>query len=251
MVYLAILGGVEDRAKSMQLVRVTTHKGEKVEGLLNVERDAKGQIQQVYVDFGFDSIAAVLAAGLDVGNMVCFASDYRELSAQGIVAGKAMDDRASCFALAQAMLALRSVELDVNVVAAFTSSEEVGMRGGRLTAQMVQPDIFFAIDVAKNPELDRGFMNTRKLGQGPMFEFYDKTMVPNPKLLRLLCKVADDAHLPYQKDMFKGGGTDAGTAHLENSGMLAAVLGIPLRYCHDPYSFASQQDLKTMVTLND
>jgi len=217
--------------------------------VLNSTEDAAGDVQLTYVDFGFNSKAEFIASGLDVGNMVVFASDYRELSSDGVVAGKAMDDRAGCFSLVRAMQALKDETLAVNVVAAFTSSEEVGTRGGRLTSHILNPDLFFAIDVAKNPELDRGFMNTRKLGKGPMFEFYDKTMVPNPKLMHFLCNTADDANLPYQKDMFKGGGTDAGSAHLENNGTASAVLGLPLRYCHNPYSFAAKQDLVTMSEL--
>lgn len=249
MAHVVTIGNVEVRAESMQLVRATTNNGEKIEGLLNVKYDATGHINQMYVDFGFDSREELLEAGLDVGNMVCFASHCHELKPQDIIAGKAMDDRASCFALVEAMNQLVDVDLDVNVVAAFTSSEEVGTRGGRLTAQIVNPDIFFAVDVAKNPELDRGFMNTRKLGKGPMIEFYDKTMVPNAKLLRIVCEIADSAGLPYQKDMFKGGGTDAGSAHLENGGIPAVVLGIPLRYCHDPYSLVHKNDLEVMCQL--
>lgn len=241
--YLTALGGVEDRAKSMQLVRATTDAGKKIEGLLNVEHDAAGNISQMYVDFGYNTREELLASGLDVGNMVVFASDYRELGAENVVAGKAMDDRAGCCSLVDAMNQLANVDLNVNVVAAFTSSEEVGTRGGRLTSQIINPDLFFAVDVAKNPELDRGFMNTRKLGFGPMIEFYDKMMVPNPKLLHFVCDTADKAGVPYQKDMFKGGGTDAGTAHLENGGTASAVIGLPLRYCHDPYSFADKRDL--------
>lgn len=249
MAYLTTVGGVENRAKSMQLVRATTRNGDKIEGLLNVKKDSHGQIQQMYVDFGFDSRTELIASGLDIGNMVCFASDCRALAPSEIVAGKAMDDRAGCFALVQAMKDLVDIELAVNVVAAFTSSEEVGTRGGRLTTQIINPDIFFAIDVAKNPELDRSFMNTRKLGAGPMVEFYDKTMVPNPKLIRLVCDVADEESLSYQKDMFKGGGTDAGTAHLEHGGIPACVLGLPLRYCHDPYSLVNKNDLMNMNKL--
>ncbi|WP_125702242.1 aminopeptidase [Lacticaseibacillus daqingensis] len=247
--YLQPLGNVEDRAKSMQLVRAHTQAGQVVEGLLNITRDASGQVADMYVDFGFDSREALLAAGLEIGDVVCFASDYRELSAANLAAGKAMDDRAGCFALVQAMKALKDVPLAVNVVAAFTSSEEVGTRGGRTTTALVAPDVFFAIDVAKHPELDRGFTDHRVLGAGPMFEFYDKTMVPNRALLTQVQAIAQAANLPYQKDMFKGGGTDAGTAHLEHGGTAAMVIGLPLRYCHDPYSFVNKQDVVTTATL--
>lgn len=247
MAYLTALGGVEDRAKNMQLVRATTSGGNKIEGILNVQRDSNHIITQMYVDFGFESSEEFFQSGLNIGDIVCFASSCRDMHPHHIVAGKAMDDRAGCFALVQAMLALTSTDLPVNLVAAFTSSEEVGTRGGRLVSQLIAPDVFFAVDVAKHPELDRGFTNHRRLGKGPMLEFYDKTMVPNTKLIRFLEQIAKDEGIQLQRDMFKGGGTDAGTAHLENGGTVSAVLGIPLRYCHDPFSLVNMQDLETLT----
>lgn len=244
LAYLQPLGNVENRAKSMQMMRAYTQSGKVVKGLMNV--DAAGD---AYVDFGFDTREALLASGLDIGDVVVFDSIYQTLSAEGLVAGKAMDDRAGCFALAEAMMALKDETLPVNVVAAFTSSEEVGTRGGRLVSKLVAPDVFFALDVAKHPELDRGFTDHRVLGAGPMFEFYDKTMVPNRRLLNLVQSIAQKAQIAYQKDMFKGGGTDGGTAHLENGGTASMVIGLPLRYCHDPYSFASRADLEATTNL--
>lgn len=247
--YLQPLGSVEDRAKHSEIVRATTADGRKVEGIINSLTDDHGNVTDTYVDFGFNSREEFLAAGLGVGDVVVFASTFRKLAAGAVVAGKAMDDRSGCFSLIQAMQALKDIPCAVNVVAAFTSSEEVGTRGGRLTAKIVNPDVFFAVDVAKNPELDRGFKNTRKIGHGPMLEYYDRMMVPNPKLLQFVAETAENANLNYQKDMFKGGGTDAGTAHLENAGHAAAVLGLPLRYCHNPYSFADTKDLSTLAQL--
>lgn len=249
MAYLTKLGNVEGRTEEMQLVRAKKENGEKVEGILNVERNDRNEVEQRYVDFGFSTSQEFYEAGLNIGNIVCFASDYRELAADNIVCGKAFDDRVGCYSLIEAMKALEKVELDVNVVAAFTSSEEVGTRGGRLTAKIVNPDVFFAVDVAKHPELDRGFKDHRKLGQGPMIEFYDKTMVPNPNVLKFVCNLADNKHLSYQRDMFRGGGTDAGTAHLENDGITSLVLGLPLRYCHDSYSLANEEDLESLAVL--
>lgn len=247
MAYLTKVGGVERRSEEMQIVRATTTAGEKIEGILNV---GTGEDEtQAYADFGFESQEEFLAAGLNIGDIVCFASNYRPLKTADVICGKAFDDRVGCYSLIEAMRALEKVDLEVNVVAAFTSSEEVGTRGGRLVASKIRPDLFFAVDVAKHPELDRGFKNHRRLGQGPMLEFYDKTMVPNPKLLRFLCGLADTKELDYQRDMFKGGGTDAGSAHLENNGIIAAVLGLPLRYCHDSYSLANKKDLRTLTEL--
>jgi len=240
--YLSPLGNVLDKAKENQLVRVTTFEGEKFEGIMNVTKTSSGDVEQVYVDLGFESLEEVEAIGIDVGNRVCFASNFRPIGNEGVFAGKAMDDRTGCFALIEAMKTLQNEELDVNVVAAFTSSEEVGTRGGKTSTQMVTPDMFFAVDVANHPELDRSFMNKRKIGHGPMIVHYDKTMVPNPAFVHQVKEVFNENKISYQKDMLKGGGTDAAQAHLINSGIPSLVIGIPLRYCHTPYSIMNIKD---------
>ena len=82
-----------------------------------------------------------------------------------------------------------------------------------------------------------------------MIVHYDKTMAPNRKLLAYVKEVADKNNIPYQCDMLKGGGTDAGNAHLEAGGRLALVLGIPLRYCHGSYSMVHSNDLQHLIQL--
>lgn len=59
----------------MQMVRITTQGGKKVEGLLNVTKDSNGNVKEMYVDIGVDSADEVKALGIEVGDMVCFASE--------------------------------------------------------------------------------------------------------------------------------------------------------------------------------
>ena len=240
------VGGVLDKSKEMQMVKVTTSKGKKIQGLLNVVKDSDGKVKTMYVDIGVDSRQEVEALGIEVGNMVCFASAAKQLQ-EKVYAGKAMDDRAGCYVLIEAMKMLKDVDNDLYFVG--TSSEEVGIRGGKTATHLIDPDIVFALDVANNPELVKNYTNHRLIGQGPMIVHYDKTMSPNQKLLSYVKELASEANIPYQCDMFSGGGTDAGNAHLESGGRLALVLGIPLRYCHSAYSFVHSDDLKSLTQL--
>ena len=82
-----------------------------------------------------------------------------------------------------------------------------------------------------------------------MIVHYDKTLSPNKKLIKYVKELANEHGIPYQSDMFGGGGTDAGNAHLEKGGRLALVLGIPLRYCHGSYSFVHSDDLVSLTQL--
>ena len=47
--YVMAVGGVLDKSKEMQIVRVTTEDGQKIEGLLNVTKDDEGHIKEMYI----------------------------------------------------------------------------------------------------------------------------------------------------------------------------------------------------------
>lgn len=243
---LIAVGGVLDKSKEMQMVRITTSNGQKIEGLLNVTKESDGKVKTMYVDIGADSREDVLKQGIEVGNMVCFSSEERKLQ-PNVYAGKAMDDRSGCYVMIEAMKQLQQNDNDIYFVG--TSSEEVGIRGGKTATHLINPDIVFALDVANNPELMKNYTNHRLIGKGPMIVHYDKTMSPNKKLVSYVKNIADQYNIPYQCDMLSGGGTDAGNAHLENGGRLALVLGIPLRYCHSSYSFVHGDDLESLTKL--
>ncbi|MGM9912057.1 aminopeptidase [Floccifex sp.] len=245
--YLTAIGGVQAKSKEMQMVRIKTKDGRKIEGLLNVTKDDKGNVKDMYVDIGVDTCQEVKDLGIDIGDMVCFASQARQLQDK-VYAGKAMDDRSGCYCMIEAMKQLpKEVENDLYFVG--TSSEEVGVRGGKIASHVIEPDVVFALDVANNPELVKNYTNHRLIGKGPMIVHYDKTLSPNIKLLQYVKELANTSNIPYQSDMFGGGGTDGGNSHLERGGRLALVLGIPLRYCHGSYSFVHSDDLDNLIQL--
>lgn len=249
MIYVHPVGGVEDRSKEMQSVRVTTSKGTKIYGVLNVTKEADGSVKDMYVDVGVSSNQEISDLGIEIGDMCCFASDSKTTGLGSTVMGKAMDDRSGCYTLLLAMEKICKKASEFELYFAFTSSEEVGTRGGNLVTQQFTPDLFFAIDVANHPELDQGFKNHRKLDKGPMIVHYDKTLAPNTQLLQKVKQIANEHSIAYQSDMFSGGGTDAGIAHLVSGGRLSLVLGIPLRYCHGSYSLVHINDLKRLAEL--
>lgn len=245
MLYLLPVGGVIDKSKDMQLVRVTTFSGEKYRGVLNVTRDAVGKVVDTYVDLGVSSADEVRTLGVAEGNRVCFDTTASVL-VNGVVVGKAMDDRTGCYVITETIRQLCDSH-SCDLYFAGTSSEEVGLRGGKTVTELVVPDLAIAVDTANCAELDRGFENHRLLGHGPMIEHYDKTMSPNRRMLAFVRDLLDSESVPYQRDMFGGGGTDAGASHLVGTGCLAMVLGVPLRYCHGSCSLAHPADIDAAV----
>lgn len=248
MLHLIQIGGVKDSAKSFQAVNVTLEDGKKIRGLMNCSYDDNHKVKDVYVDIGLSSREEVLKAGVNIGDMVCFASNS-EMINENVLMAKALDDRVGCYILKEVDKRIKGINHDNDVYLSFTSSEEVGTRGGKCSTDIVNPDIVFAIDVACAPDLVRNYTNQRQLSKGCMIVHYDKTMIPNKKFLKFIKDIALENNISFQCDMFSGGGTDAANAHLVNGGKLAIVLGIPLRYCHGSYSMTDLRDVEGLVEL--
>ena len=98
---------------------------------------------------------------------------------------------------------LKNKNLNSSIYFAFSSSEEVGLRGGKTAASLINPNIAFVIDVvsAKNV-FDNSSLNTRKNGNGFLIEVYDKTFIPSvPNSLEIKLNLSNAVSL-YFNDSF-------------------------------------------------
>ena len=244
------IGSIRENARYHQQVIITTLKQRRISGYLvsNVDtlKDANGKM---YVDIGVDTKKDVEEMGIQVGDMITFDSKWKDYQPNRY-GGKALDDRVGCYIATEVFKRLHKESLFANLHFVATSSEEVGMRGAKTTTNKLHPDIAFVLDVACAKDiLQRDESNTRQLGKGPMILHYDKTMIPNRALLQFVKDVASHYVIPYQSDMFSGGGTDGGSIHLTNDGCICIVIGIPLRYGHAPISIADTSDIENTIEL--
>jgi putative aminopeptidase FrvX len=238
------IGNVRQLARFMQPVRITTQQGNKVHGLLDAELHG-GESRNLCVDIGATSAEEVNNSGVRIGDRITYDSDFKILTPNSRIMGKAFDDRLGCYLLIELLHALCDVALNAEIWLVASSSEEVGMRGGKTAANIIKPDLALILDTAcwaKN--FDYGAANHRQIGQGPMLVMYDKTMIPSPRLLGFIQDIALQHHIPLQTDMFSNGGTDGGNVHLCGRGIPTAVLGAPTRHGHCAASIADLRDLE-------
>lgn len=244
------VGNVRIFSRLMQEVVVTTEEGNEYFGILNGEYDASAkEVKNLYVDLGQDSKTQVLEMGVQIGDMITFASSFREYAGERLAA-KALDDRAGCYVMGEAMKRMYQTPHPNRICYAATSSEEVGTRGGKTAAHAIKPDLCIVLDVAcHSTEWVRNHTNNRQIGKGIMLEHYDKTMVANREMVRQVRQAAKAVGVELQEDMLLGGGTDGGVIHLQGDGCPTVVLGIPLRYGHSPYSIGCWKDMEDGVEL--
>lgn len=243
-ILLKELGNVNDYAKFNIRGRITTTSGNKVYGIIN------GGSNDLHFDLGITNKNDIEKLGIEVGNMVCFATEFKDYKINNIVEGKALDNRVGCYILAQTIKKLKNKNLNSSIYFAFSSSEEVGLRGGKTAASLINPNIAFVIDVvsAKNV-FDNSGLNTRKNGNGFLIEVYDKTFIPSKKMINLVKNIAIKKNIKYQLDTMNGGGTNAGEIHKLGKGIPSLVTAISLRYCHGSHSMVNMNDVNDLINV--
>lgn len=248
-VMLMSVGGVKPLAQFMQRVRITTQDGKKVHGIIQSSYTS-GAVEKTYVDLGAQHAQAVYDLGIQVGDMVTYTTPFEAFDIDGVLAGKAFDDRLGCYIFGEVLKRLKKMDHPNTVYMVGTSSEEVGIRGAKTAAYKMQPDVAFPIDVACfNDEFVRNHTNQRQIGKGMMQTNFDRTLAPNRMLVKCIRDAAHVLHKPLQLDMFNGGGTDGGEVHKDRSGVPTVVSCIPVRYGHCAYSLAHVQDIEDAIDI--
>ncbi|MBC8099225.1 MAG: M20/M25/M40 family metallo-hydrolase, partial [Armatimonadetes bacterium] len=188
------------------------------------------------------------------GDRIVFDSRFMPIG-DHLVRGKAFDDRVGCALLIDV---LRGGPYPVDVLAAFTVQEEIGLRGATVAAQTLNPDVALALEGTTAHDLpnpladadDQDEINpTTRLGAGPALTYMDRSMITNPKLLNFLKTTAQQHGIPYQYKTQLGGGTDAGAIHQANAGVRAAVISVPCRYIHSPTAYLHRDDYANTLRL--
>jgi endoglucanase len=182
-----------------------------------------------------------------LGTSITFSTRYRRWGG-GKASGKAFDDRAGCAVLIEL---LRGARLPVDLLAAFTVQEEVGLRGAQVAAFALKPDAAFALDATPANDLpseeDRS-PNTR-LGAGPAVYVMLGGGVSDPRMVQHVLNVAEKKNLRYQIRQPGGGGTDANAITRSRSGVPSVSISVPCRYIHSPVSVLSLADVRQTVEL--
>ncbi|HWQ46955.1 MAG TPA: M42 family peptidase [Longilinea sp.] len=191
------------------------------------EMDSTIHLDTLRIDVGKDPGGKV-----KVGDRATFATKFEQSGS--VLFGKALDDRIGVVTLIEL---LKHAPDHIELQAAFTVQEELGLRGARVAAYGLNPDLAFAID--STPSFDQptwdGSENTQyntRLGAGPAIYLSDAGTLSDPRLIRRLTQTAEKHAIPYQFRQPGGGGTDAGAIHLRRGGIPSVSISIPGRYAH-------------------
>jgi endoglucanase len=165
--------------------------------------------------------------------------------------GKALDDRLGVATLIELV---KHTPENIELLAAFTVQEENGLRGARIAAYSMNPEVAFVLDSTPANDLpvwddeENGRYNV-KLNHGPAIYRLDAATLSDPRLINHLVKVGDEFKIPYQFRQPGKGGTDAGAIHKQRGGIPSVSISVPGRYAHTAVLIARKADWENTMKL--
>ncbi len=76
--------------------------------------------------------------------------------------------------------------------------EEVGLRGAGVSANMIKPDLFFALDASPANDTTGNKSQFGQIGQGFLLRIFDRTMIMHRGMREFLLDTAETNKIPYQ-----------------------------------------------------
>ncbi len=238
------IGGIDP--KSVLYTPVRFKNG--VRGTIAANEDAdpaKLKPDDLYLDIGVSSGEEAKAL-VNVGDVAVYAAEPAQ--AGGCVISPYQDNRVSCVVLLMALEQLGQSGNDLYFV--FTTQEEVGLRGARTAAYAIDPDYGVAVDVTASADLPGTKHSASSVqGGGAAIKVMDSSVICHPQVVKKLEELARAEGIPYQMDIIRSGGTDAGAIHQSRAGVYTGGISIPCRYIHTPTESVRSSDVEACAAL--
>lgn len=244
------VGGIDERTLPGKKVLVGS---ENVPGIIGAkpihlteegETERKIPIESLRIDVGLKGGKKV-----KVGDRATFATRFWQ-SGMALF-GKALDDR---LGIATLIELFKNPPENIELLAAFTVQEEIGLRGARPAAYAFNPQLAVALDSTPANDLpvwdgtENTFYNTR-LGAGPALYIADSATLSDPRLVRHFAQTGEQMGIPFQFRQPGGGGTNAGAIHRVREGIPSLSVSVPGRYAHTAVMLARLDDWQNTLAL--
>jgi endoglucanase len=202
------------------------------------ERKTADTIYDLLIDFGGQP-------GPEIGSPCLPVKHWTELGPD-LVSAPGLDDKAGCAVVLDVMMQMKDIKLDYNLIGVLMVQEEVGLRGAKVAAAKIDPnvsidlDVSFATDEGRNiKEIPAGSV---KLGSGPILSYGpDKDFGLMKELAGLGVKI--------QETVTGSGGTNTSAIQLNSRNVKTALISIPQRNMHTPVEVCSWSDLEACSDL--
>lgn len=249
MIRFQTLGGWWSQVLLAQRVQIITDKGPVVGVIGSIpphlldeaKRNKPMDIKDMLIDIGADDKEDALNIGIKPGQQIVPICPFTPMANDKKILAKAWDNRYGCGLSIELLKELKGETLPNILYSGATVQEEVGLRGAQTAANMINPDLFFALDASPANDMTGDKNEFGQLGKGALLRILDRSMVTHRGMREFILDTAETHRIPYQYFVSQGG-TDAGRVHISNEGVPSAVIGICSRYIHTHASMIHVDD---------
>lgn len=243
---VSAIGGIDPRVQLGQ--EVIVHARQELPGIISStpphllkpeDRNKTISIENLWIDIGLSDQRANRL--IRIGDLVSIRREVIELK-NGLLAGKAFDNRASVAAVAVCLEQLNHLQHRWDVAAVATVQEESTLLGASASAFDLSPDVAIAIDVTFARQNGSTGNEVFPLDKGPTIG-----IGPNmhPRMTQRLIDTAKKIELDYQIEPMAGSsGTDGWAIQVTHAGIPTGVVSIPIRSMHTPVEIIAPKDVE-------
>jgi putative aminopeptidase FrvX len=243
------LGGWWSQVLLAQRVQIMTDNGPIVgvissippHNLTEEQRKKPMEIKNMLIDIGADDKEDAEKIGIKPGQPIVPICPFTAMANNKKILAKAWDNRYGCGLSIELLKELQNETLPNQLFSGATVQEEVGLRGAKVAANMINPDIFYALDASPANDVTGSDQEFGQLGKGALLRIFDRSMITHRGMREFILDTAETNNIPYQYFISQGG-TDAGSVHLSANGVPSAVVGICSRYIHTSASIIHVDD---------
>lgn len=256
MIRFQTLGGWWSQVLLAQRVQIMTDNGPVVgvigstppHNLSPEQRKKPIDTKDMLIDIGADDKEDAEKIGIKPGQSIVPICPFTPMANEKKILAKAWDNRYGCGLSVELLKELQGETVPNQLYSGATVQEEIGLRGAKVAANMIQPDIFFALDASPANDMSGDEHEFGQLGKGALLRIFDRSMITHHGMRDFILDTAESNDVPYQHFISQGG-TDAGSVHLSNNGVPSAVVGICSRYIHTSSSIIHVDDYQAAKEL--
>jgi len=251
-IYIDPVGGFDQRNLFSRRVKVCTAAGD-YPGVMNPggrpvhiatpeDRKKIPEISEFVVDTG---LGKATHQKIKIGDYVVMDEPLVEVGDK--IVSKALDNRIACWLgieVIRKLVADKSTH-ECEIWVAFTSQEEVGLRGARTSAYRIKPHIGFGIDVTLACDTPGVPKQDTVTVQGAGFGLHvkDSSFIADIGLIEEVEALAMRKNIPCQRTILRAGGQDGAAAQQAAAGARAIGIVVGTRYIHTVTEMIAKSDL--------
>ncbi len=258
-VYVNAAGGFDPRNLFSRRVLVCAEGGD-YKGVMNPagrpvhisspeERSKVPEVKEFFVDLGME--VDEVNEKIRVGDYLVMDEPFIEIGTK--VVSKALDNRFACWLGIEAVRAIEKSDAGhaCEIHVAFTTQEEVGLRGAKTSSYAIKPDIGLGIDVSLACDTPGVPDNESVTVQGKGFGLHiqDNSFIAHKGLVDEIEAVAKKGEIKYQRTILARGGQDGAAAQQAAAGAKAVGIVCGTRYIHTVTEMIDKRDLEAALAV--